>query len=168
MIHPRLRAASGGTSHVNDLQGMADCGQYIHVSGAVEPGGLRVWRSYTPISRARDVGFIDLAVKLYEGGKLSKVFSELVVGQCAFMRGPRTHYTYSPYVRLLPAHVCKLIVRALMEHLQGHCALWNPRVRSSRVLVHCWRKWHYSHVPGAWEGVSLVASCTFPRVGRVI
>ena len=98
---PRCALCTLLVSHVctHVLQGLADCGQYLHVGGPAEADGNRVWRPYTPVSQQSDVGFIDLAVKVYEGGKMSKIFSDLTVGQSVFMRGPRTHYSYSRYVR---------------------------------------------------------------------
>lgn len=67
-----------------------------HVSVAADIGGKQVVRSYTPISNDKLKGFVDLLVKTYPDGNISKHFSELQIGQSALIRGPKGSFNYQP------------------------------------------------------------------------
>lgn len=67
-----------------------------HVSVAADIRGRQIIRSYTPISNDRLKGYVDLLVKTYPDGNISKHFSELEIGQSALIRGPKGAFNYQP------------------------------------------------------------------------
>ncbi|KAI8049528.1 hypothetical protein BDF22DRAFT_699139 [Syncephalis plumigaleata] len=69
-------------------------GQHISVQATID--GKEVMRSYTPTSSDDDRGHFDLIVKSYPLGKISKMFSELKIGDCIQVRGPKGAFKYEP------------------------------------------------------------------------
>ncbi|OQU97844.1 Cytochrome b5-like Heme/Steroid binding domain-containing protein [Cladophialophora immunda] len=59
-----------------------------HVSVRADIDGQSVTRSYTPISNSTDEGVIDLIVKVYEQGVLTRHLASLQVGDHLEFRGP--------------------------------------------------------------------------------
>lgn len=53
-------------------------------------------RSYTPISGDELPGFVDLLIKSYPTGNISKYMASLVVGQSIRVRGPKGAFVYTP------------------------------------------------------------------------
>jgi len=72
--------------------------------GSEKPDGTRanVMRPYTPISRPNVKGYLELAVKTYEGGKMSSHMASLKVGDKLDFKGPivKLPYTANEYKRI--------------------------------------------------------------------
>lgn len=66
--------------------------------GSEKPDGSRanVLRPYTPLSRPGEVGYLDLAVKAYPEGKMSKHIASLKVGETLDFKGPILKKEYKP------------------------------------------------------------------------
>ena len=77
---------------------VASCLLTIAPIGSEKPDGSRanVMRPYTPISRPNEVGYLDLAVKTYPEGKMSKHIAELKVGEKLKFKGPIVKLPYKP------------------------------------------------------------------------
>ncbi|KAI8086995.1 uncharacterized protein B0P05DRAFT_533240 [Gilbertella persicaria] len=67
-----------------------------HVSVMAEINGKQISRSYTPTSSDDDRGYFDLLVKSYPMGNISRLFSELKVGDEMSVRGPKGNFNYTP------------------------------------------------------------------------
>ncbi|KAI9190106.1 NADH-cytochrome b5 reductase [Blastocladiella emersonii ATCC 22665] len=67
-----------------------------HVSIKARIGDKDVQRSYTPVSSDDDKGIIDLLVKTYPTGNISKVFADLKPGDKITMKGPKGSFKYTP------------------------------------------------------------------------
>ncbi|KAG9092109.1 hypothetical protein FRC07_011727, partial [Ceratobasidium sp. 392] len=70
-------------------------GQHVFVRLKRKDTGEVVQRAYTPVSRERDVGHIDLLIKMYlptddypQGGKMSVGFHQLVANDTIELKGP--------------------------------------------------------------------------------
>ena len=66
--------------------------------GSEKPDGSRaaVIRPYTPMTRPSVVGYLDLVVKAYPEGKMSKHISELKIGDKLDFKGPIVKLAYRP------------------------------------------------------------------------
>ncbi|KAJ3350310.1 NADH-cytochrome b5 reductase [Entophlyctis luteolus] len=71
-------------------------GQHIQVTANVD--GKDVTRSYTPISSDDDVGVLDLLIKSYPTGNLSRFFAGLKIGDKVRVRGPKGNFKYAPNI----------------------------------------------------------------------
>lgn len=69
-------------------------GQHVSVRAPVQ--GRLVMRSYTPISDHDAVGSVQLLVKSYPTGNLSRVLGALQVGESVEMKGPKGKFLYRP------------------------------------------------------------------------
>ncbi|KAI8643879.1 hypothetical protein BD408DRAFT_414035 [Parasitella parasitica] len=67
-----------------------------HVSVMSEINGKQISRSYTPTSSDDDLGHFDLLIKSYPAGNISRLFSELKVGDEMAVRGPKGNFNYTP------------------------------------------------------------------------
>lgn len=67
-----------------------------HVSVGAKINGKEVVRSYTPISNNSLKGYVDMLVKTYPTGQISKYFSELEIGDHVLLRGPKGAFDYQP------------------------------------------------------------------------
>jgi len=67
-----------------------------HVSIKARIGDKDVQRSYTPVSSDDDLGILDLLVKTYPQGNISKVFAELKLGDQITLKGPKGQFKYLP------------------------------------------------------------------------
>ncbi|KAH0341627.1 cytochrome b5 reductase-like protein, partial [Aureobasidium melanogenum] len=67
-------------------------GQHIAIRGEVDD--KTVTRSYTPISNNRDLGRLELMIRIYPDGQLGKYLSKLQVGDEAEIRGPKGSMRY--------------------------------------------------------------------------
>ncbi|KAG1085796.1 hypothetical protein G6F40_014103 [Rhizopus arrhizus] len=67
-----------------------------HVSVMAEINGKQISRSYTPTSSNDDRGHFDLLVKSYPSGNISRLFSELKIGDELSVRGPKGNFIYTP------------------------------------------------------------------------
>ena len=66
--------------------------------GSEKPDGSRgvVLRPYTPITRPDVVGYLDLVVKAYPEGKMSKHIAEMKIGDKLDFKGPIVKLAYKP------------------------------------------------------------------------
>ncbi|KAJ3063127.1 NADH-cytochrome b5 reductase [Podochytrium sp. JEL0797] len=69
-------------------------GQHIQVTANID--GKDVTRSYTPISSDDDLGVLDLLIKSYPTGNISRHFSTLKIGDKVKIRGPKGNFKYTP------------------------------------------------------------------------
>lgn len=73
-----------------------------HISLAAEIGPEKdgkptdIVRSYTPISSDEDLGHVDLIIKSYPTGNISKYVAEMKIGQKIKIRGPKGAMVYTP------------------------------------------------------------------------
>ncbi|KAL4399679.1 NADH-cytochrome b5 reductase [Malassezia pachydermatis] len=67
-----------------------------HVSVRAPVNGRQVMRSYTPITDHDVEGYVDLMVKSYPTGNLSRVMNELKIGDTVEMKGPKGRFLYEP------------------------------------------------------------------------
>lgn len=74
-------------------------GQHISIGAVLDqPDGSHkeIVRSYTPISGDELPGFVDLLIKSYPTGNISKYLASVAVGQTIRVRGPKGAFTYRP------------------------------------------------------------------------
>ncbi|KAL6910540.1 ferredoxin reductase-like protein [Trichoderma evansii] len=74
-------------------------GQHISIGAHLpQPDGAvkEIVRSYTPISGDHQPGFVDLLIKSYPQGNISKHMASLQVGQTIRIRGPKGAFVYTP------------------------------------------------------------------------
>jgi cytochrome-b5 reductase len=74
-------------------------GQHISIGApCLQPDGTtkEIVRSYTPISGDHQPGHVDLLIKSYPQGNISKHMASLVVGQTIKVRGPKGAFVYTP------------------------------------------------------------------------
>ncbi|KAL7946196.1 ferredoxin reductase-like protein [Trichoderma barbatum] len=74
-------------------------GQHISIGAYLpQPDGSskEIVRSYTPISGDHQPGFVDLLIKSYPQGNISKHMASLQVGQSIRVRGPKGAFIYTP------------------------------------------------------------------------
>ncbi|KAI1854692.1 hypothetical protein JX265_002330 [Neoarthrinium moseri] len=74
-------------------------GQHISIGAACpQPDGStkEIVRSYTPISGDHQPGYIDLLIKSYPTGNISKHMASLTVGQTIKVKGPKGAFVYTP------------------------------------------------------------------------
>ncbi|KAG0325597.1 NADH-cytochrome b5 reductase [Dissophora globulifera] len=67
-----------------------------HVSIMANINGKEISRSYTPTSSSDDIGHFVLCIKSYPQGNISKMFSELTIGDSINARGPKGQFNYTP------------------------------------------------------------------------
>ncbi|KAI8591619.1 NADH-cytochrome b5 reductase 1 [Geranomyces variabilis] len=67
-----------------------------HISVSAEINGKEITRSYTPTSNDAEKGHFDLLIKSYPTGNISKLFSQLEIGQTIRVRGPKGQFKYTP------------------------------------------------------------------------
>ncbi|KAF9092630.1 NADH-cytochrome b5 reductase [Mortierella sp. AD031] len=66
-----------------------------HVSIMANINGKEISRSYTPTSSSDDIGHFVLCIKSYPQGNISKMFSELAIGDTINARGPKGQFNYT-------------------------------------------------------------------------
>ncbi|KAK7751594.1 NADH-cytochrome b5 reductase [Diatrype stigma] len=74
-------------------------GQHISIGANLkQPDGTtkEIVRSYTPISGDHQPGYIDLLIKSYPTGNISKHMASLAVGQSIRVKGPKGAFVYTP------------------------------------------------------------------------
>ncbi|KAF9919191.1 NADH-cytochrome b5 reductase [Lobosporangium transversale] len=67
-----------------------------HISVMAHINGKDISRSYTPTSGSDDIGHFVLCIKSYPQGNVSKMFSELAIGDTINVRGPKGQFNYTP------------------------------------------------------------------------
>ncbi|KAG9511551.1 cytochrome b5 reductase-like protein, partial [Aureobasidium melanogenum] len=68
-------------------------GQHIAIRAIID--GKDVQRSYTPVSNDKDLGRIELCIKVYPGGLITNYLANLELGDKVDMRGPKGAMKYS-------------------------------------------------------------------------
>ncbi|KAH8805722.1 hypothetical protein F5884DRAFT_755283 [Xylogone sp. PMI_703] len=74
-------------------------GQHISIAANIaQPDGTtkEIVRSYTPISGDHQPGYVDLLIKSYPTGNISKYMASLNIGQTIKIRGPKGAMVYTP------------------------------------------------------------------------
>ncbi|KAI2682642.1 hypothetical protein DTO012A7_5902 [Penicillium roqueforti] len=66
-----------------------------HVALRAKIGNKDVVRSYTPISDDREIGHVDLLIKVYPTGTMTKYLESLEEGDCVEFRGPKGAMRYT-------------------------------------------------------------------------
>ena len=66
-----------------------------HVALRAKIGNKNVTRSYTPISDDREIGHVDLLIKVYPTGTMTKYLESLEEGDCVEFRGPKGAMRYT-------------------------------------------------------------------------
>ncbi|KAI4260573.1 MAG: hypothetical protein L6R35_007431, partial [Caloplaca aegaea] len=79
----------------NDILGLP-IGQHMSVAAAIEGQPTEVVRSYTPISSDENPGYVDLLIKSYPTGNISKHVSKLNIGDTLKIKGPKGAMVYTP------------------------------------------------------------------------
>jgi len=67
-------------------------GQHIYLKANVD--GTEITRPYTPVSHGSTLGQFDLAVKMYEKGKMSMHVNNLKIGDTIALKGPLGSFVY--------------------------------------------------------------------------
>lgn len=71
-------------------------GQHLSI-GSMLPGQTKeIVRSYTPVSSDEDVGHVDLLIKAYPTGNISKYVASLKIGDKIRVKGPKGAMVYTP------------------------------------------------------------------------
>ncbi|KAL8740250.1 MAG: hypothetical protein Q9190_007029 [Brigantiaea leucoxantha] len=84
-----------GLPRPNDILGLP-IGQHMSVAATIEGQPKEVVRSYTPISSDENPGYVDLLIKAYPTGNISKHVSNLKIGQTLKIKGPKGAMVYTP------------------------------------------------------------------------
>ena len=74
-------------------------GQHISIGAHLpQPDGSskEIVRSYTPVSGDETPGFVDLLIKSYPSGNISRHMASLAVGQTIRVKGPKGAFVYTP------------------------------------------------------------------------
>jgi cytochrome-b5 reductase len=74
-------------------------GKHVSIGADIpQPDGSvkEIVRSYTPISGDHQPGYVDLLIKSYPQGNISKYMASLGVGQKVRLRGPKGAFNYTP------------------------------------------------------------------------
>lgn len=79
----------------NDILGLP-IGQHMSVAATIEGQPKEVVRSYTPISSDENLGYVDLLIKAYPQGNISKHVSQLNIGNTLKIKGPKGAMVYTP------------------------------------------------------------------------
>lgn len=112
----------------------------------IKDDNIQVMRSYTPInSNPLKDGYMDLVVKRYANGSISRMLSSTDVGEELWVRGPAVEFDYQPNT----FDSIGMVTRSISPpHLFFWCMcvlkLW---VRGVYVFIDCRRDRYHSHVP---------------------
>lgn len=79
----------------NDILGLP-IGQHMSIAATIEGQPREVVRSYTPISSDVDPGYVDLLIKAYPTGNISKHVAHLKIGDTLKIKGPKGAMVYTP------------------------------------------------------------------------
>ncbi|KNC48316.1 NADH-cytochrome b5 reductase 1 [Thecamonas trahens ATCC 50062] len=77
--------------HPDDVLGLP-IGQHLFLSAEID--GKRVTRQYTPVSGDADLGYFDLVIKVYPGGKMSTHVDRMAPGDEIAVKGPKGRFKY--------------------------------------------------------------------------
>jgi cytochrome-b5 reductase len=71
-------------------------GQHISLAATIDGQPKEVVRSYTPITSDEDKGHVDLLIKSYPTGNISKHVANLKIGDTIKVKGPKGAMVYTP------------------------------------------------------------------------
>jgi cytochrome-b5 reductase len=92
-VAPNVYSFVFGLPNADDVLGLPT-GQHIALRATIN--GQSVSRSYTPVSNNTDLGRIELLVKVYPQGQMTKHLEAMQIGDMIDIRGPRGAMQYSP------------------------------------------------------------------------
>ncbi|KAG0343760.1 NADH-cytochrome b5 reductase [Podila humilis] len=92
-VSPNTAMYKFALPHENDILNLP-IGQHISIMANIN--GKDISRSYTPTSSSNDIGHFVLCIKAYPQGNISKMFSELAIGDTINARGPKGQFNYTP------------------------------------------------------------------------
>ncbi|KAJ6110838.1 Cytochrome b5 [Penicillium sp. IBT 16267x] len=92
IISPNVYRFVFGLPHEDDVLGLPT-GQHIALRATIN--GESVSRSYTPVSNNTDLGRIELLVKVYPQGKMTKHLESMKIGDLIEIRGPKGAMQYT-------------------------------------------------------------------------
>jgi cytochrome-b5 reductase len=81
--------------HPTDTLGLP-IGQHISLAATIAGQPKEVVRSYTPITSDEDKGHVDLLIKSYPTGNISKHVASLKIGDTIKVKGPKGAMVYTP------------------------------------------------------------------------
>ncbi|KAL1848201.1 hypothetical protein Plec18170_008111 [Paecilomyces lecythidis] len=90
-VSPNVYRFVFGLPRADDVLGLPT-GQHIALRATIN--GQSVSRSYTPVSNNTDLGRIELLVKVYEGGLMTKHLESMEIGDTIDIRGPKGAMQY--------------------------------------------------------------------------
>ncbi|KAJ5637540.1 Cytochrome b5 [Penicillium lividum] len=91
-VSPNVYRFVFGLPHEDDILGLPT-GQHIALRATIN--GESVSRSYTPVSNNTDLGRIELLVKVYPQGKMTKHLESMKIGDMIEIRGPKGAMQYN-------------------------------------------------------------------------
>lgn len=91
-VSPNVYRFVFGLPHEDDILGLPT-GQHIALRAKIN--GESVSRSYTPVSNNTDLGRIELLVKVYPQGKMTKHLESMQIGDMIEIRGPKGAMQYT-------------------------------------------------------------------------
>ncbi|KAJ5567038.1 Cytochrome b5 [Penicillium sp. DV-2018c] len=92
VVFPNVYRFTFGLPNPDDILGLPT-GQHIALRATID--GKSVSRSYTPISNNTDLGRIELLVKVYPQGLMTKHLEQMEIGDSIEIRGPKGAMQYS-------------------------------------------------------------------------
>ena len=75
----------------------------------IKDDNIQVMRSYTPINDPFEDGHVDLIIKRYQQGSISKMLTRSQLGDEIFIRGPIEEYPYQPNSKTEIGMVTKML-----------------------------------------------------------
>jgi cytochrome-b5 reductase len=92
VVSPNVYRFTFGLPNPNDILGLPT-GQHIALRATIN--GKSVSRSYTPVSNNTDLGRIELLIKVYPQGLMTKHLEQMEIGDTIEIRGPKGAMQYS-------------------------------------------------------------------------
>lgn len=92
VVSPNVYRFTFGLPNRDDVLGLPT-GQHIALRATIN--GKSVSRSYTPVSNNTDLGRIELLVKVYSQGQMTKYLEQMNIGDTIEIRGPKGAMQYT-------------------------------------------------------------------------
>ncbi|KAJ5174036.1 Cytochrome b5 [Penicillium coprophilum] len=92
LVSPNVYRFTFGLPNKDDILGLPT-GQHIALRATIN--GKSVSRSYTPVSNNTDLGRIELLVKVYPQGQMTKHLEQMKIGETIEIRGPKGAMQYT-------------------------------------------------------------------------
>ncbi|KAG2227532.1 hypothetical protein INT45_002217 [Circinella minor] len=103
----------------------------------IKDDNIQVMRSYTPINDPFKEGHVDLLIKRYQQGSISKMLTRAQLGDQIFVRGPIEEYPYQPNSKTEIGMIAGGTGITPMYQLIKH-VLNNPNDKTERLwLIYC-------------------------------